>query len=190
MDYYTTRGGLIDWLNDRIMGSARCCEWRSAYSMCEWVRRRDVCISLALSLSHQSDESYRRGVHINRRSSHILSVIFIHNPNRISILTSEFPPLLKQVDLLSVVLLTWIFNPRVVYIRPGYHGYGYERLNWYTEQIFSLFELTTCCFYNIFSFFAFLSTSHFRLFCDTVLKPRISFFKTTAHCCQSKIWQI
>lgn len=136
MDYYTTRGGLIDWLNDRIMGSARCCEWRSTKSMCEWVS--EASWRMHLSLSHQSDESYRRGVHINRRSSHSLSVIFIHNPNRISILTSEFPPLLKQVDLLSVVLLAWIFNPRVVCSLPGYNGTGngYERLNWDTETDF------------------------------------------------------
>lgn len=147
----------MDWLIDWMIGL-----WDqrdvsdAAPTACasEWVVVTYA--SLSLSLSHQSDESYRRGVHINRRSSHSLSVIFIHNPNRISILTSEFPPLLKQVDLLSVVLLTWIFNPRVVYTRPGYHGNGYYRLNWDTgTDFFSLFELTTCCFYNIFSFLHF-----------------------------------
>lgn len=130
-----------------------------------------------LSLSHQSDESYRRGVHINRQSSHSLSVIFIHNPNRISILTSEFPPLLKQVDLLSVVLLTWIFNPRVVYTRPGYHGYGYERLN--TDTDFFTFWIDHLLFLQHVFIFAFLSTYHFRLSCDTVLKPRIFFSRRT-----------
>lgn len=144
--------------------------------------------SLSLSLSHQSDESYRRGVHINRRSSHSLSVIFIHNPNRISILTSEFPPLIKQVDLLSVVLLAWIFNPRVVYTRPGYHGNGYERLNCDTDS-FHFLNWLLSVLQHIF-IFAFLSTYHFRLSCNTVLKPHILFFKTTTHCCQSKIWQI
>lgn len=164
----------MDWLIDWMIGL-----WDQrdvsdvAPTTCasEW----GVVTYASLSPSHQSDESYRRGVHINRRSSHSLSVIFIHNPNRISILTSEFPPLLKQVDLLSVVLLAWIFNPRVVYTRPGYHGNGYERLNWDTGTDFFTFWIDPLLFLQHIFIFAFLSTYHFRLSCDTVLKPRIFF---------------
>lgn len=149
-------------------------------------------LSLSLSLSHQSDESYRRGVHINRWSSHSLSVIFIHNPNRISILTSEFPPLLKQVDLLSVVLRTWIFNPRVVYTRPGYHGNGYERTSklGYRYRFFHFLNWPLAVFTTYFHFCIFIHVSLPIFLWHCFIKPRILFFKTTTHCCQSKIWQI
>lgn len=143
---------LIDWKDYEISEML----WVTQHL--QHVRVSEASWRMHLSLTHQSDESYRRGVHINRRSSHSLSVIFIHIPNRISILTSEFPPLLKQVDLLSVVLLAWIFNRRVVLfiLVQVTTATAKLNLNWDTEtDFFSLFELTTCCFYNIFSYLHF-----------------------------------